>query len=258
MFVAPLIFATLSLQGAGAAPRPADRMPAPPQGKAWKLAWNDEFDGRKLDETKWDVPPDSVRRDGWWMRKAIDLDGRGHLSISTIKEGDRLIDGCVRTRGKFEHAFGYYVARVQMHKEVGHWPAFWLYNACEGNVGNGGVDGAEIDIFEKPWLTDHINCAIHWDGYGSDHKSEGRKLEAPGVSKGWHTFGLWWSDDAYIFYVDGREVWRTSAGGVCKEPLYIKLSDEIGSWAGKIQDAKLPDRFLVDYVRVYDLVDAGP
>ena len=30
------------------------------------------------------------------------------------------------------------------------------------------------------------------------------------------------------------------------------LSDEIGSWAGDITKAKLPDQFLVDYVRVYD------
>jgi hypothetical protein len=33
------------------------------------------------------------------------------------------------------------------------------------------------------------------------------------------------------------------------------LSDEIGKWAGDITKVKLPDRFLVDYVRVYDLVD---
>jgi len=38
--------------------------------------------------------------------------------------------------------------------------------------------------------------------------------------------------------------------------LYIKLSDEIGDWGGDITQAKLPDRFLVDYVRVYDLVEA--
>jgi hypothetical protein len=50
-------------------------------------------------------------------------------------------------------------------------------------------------------------------------------------------------------------MWRTSAGGVCQAPLYIKLSDEIGTWAGKIADAQLPDAFLVDYVRVYDVVE---
>jgi len=27
--------------------------------------------------------------------------------------------------------------------------------------------------------------------------------------EGWHTFGLSWKPDEYIFYVDGKETWRT-------------------------------------------------
>jgi beta-glucanase (GH16 family) len=77
----------------------------------------------------------------------------------------------------------------------------------------------------------------------------------PGVMEGWHTFSLCWTPDEYVFYVDGKETWRTKAGGVCQVPLYIKLSDEVGNWAGDIKKAKLPDAFLVDYVRVYDLVE---
>jgi beta-glucanase (GH16 family) len=74
--------------------------------------------------------------------------------------------------------------------------------------------------------------------------------------EGWHTFGLLWSPDEYVFFVDGTETWRTNAGGVCQVPQYMLLSDEIGKWAGDISTAKLPDRFLVDYVRVYDSVNA--
>jgi hypothetical protein len=37
--------------------------------------------------------------------------------------------------------------------------------------------------------------------------------------------------------------------------LYIKLSDEIGDWSGDITKAKLPNQFLVDDVRVYDLTN---
>lgn len=58
-----------------------------------------------------------------------------------------------------------------------------------------------------------------------------------------------------MFYVDGEEVWPTDAGGVCQVPLYIKLTGEIGDWAGDISKAKLPDYFVVDYVRVYDVVN---
>ena len=57
-----------------------------------------------------------------------------------------------------------------------------------------------------------------------------------------------------MFYVDGKEVWRTSEGGVCQSPEYVKLTNEVGDWAGDIKKATLPDYFEVDYVRVYDAV----
>ncbi|NOX55762.1 MAG: glycoside hydrolase family 16 protein [Planctomycetes bacterium] len=236
-------------------PVPANRLPSPPKGKVWKLVWHDEFDGQQLDESKWDVPPDARRRDGWWMRRAIRLDGRGHLVIATLKDGDRYIDGCVRTQGKFERAFGYFVVRAKLQKQPGHWTAFWLMGSGVTRVGDEGRDGTEIDIMEKPWLDDRVQHTLHWDGYGKNHKSKGKVVRVPGVMEGFHTFALWWAPDEYIFYVDGRETWRTRAGGVCQVPLYIKLSDEIGRWAGDIKKAKLPDHFLVDYVRVYALMD---
>lgn len=230
-------------------------LPAPPAGKTWKLVWGDEFDGTTLDETKWDVPPDAVRRDGWWMRQAIQLDGQGHLVMRTIEADGKLVDGCVRTLGRFERAYGLYVARIRLQRQPGHWPAFWLMGRTVGRVGDEGRDGTEIDIMEKPWLDDRVNHALHWDGYGREHKSDKKVATVPGLMHGFHTYALWWSPEEYVFHVDGQVTWRTQAGGVCQAPLYIKLSDEIGKWGGDIRRAKLPDEFLVDYVRVYDLVD---
>ena len=231
-----------------------DELPPAPEDKAWQLVWQDEFEGTKLDESKWDVP-NHRRRDGWWSSKAVSVE-KGRLAIRTFQEGDRYLDACVRTRGKFEHAHGYYVARIKLQEEPGHWSAFWLYNSSVGKTGNQGRDGTEIDIMEKPWLDNRVQHALHWDGYGKDHRSEGQVSKVPGVMEGWHTFSLWWKANEYVFYVDGKETWKTNAGGVCQVPLYIKLSDEIGDWAGEIGEANLPDQFLVDYVRVYDLVDA--
>jgi len=238
-------------------PQPKDTLPPAPAGQTWKLVWHDEFDGTKLDETKWDVP-EYKRRDVWWSRKAVALDGKGHLVISMLKEGDKYYDGCARTKGKFEHTFGYYVARIRLQKQPGHWSAFWMFGDGVGKIGNGGMDGTEIDIMEKPWLDDRVQHALHWDGYGKAHRSKGHVPRVPGVMQGWHTFSLLWTPDEYVFYVDGKETWRTKAGGVCQRPLYLKLSDEaqFKGWAGDVRKAKLPDAFLTDYVRVYDLVDA--
>jgi beta-glucanase (GH16 family) len=249
------VFALLVEVGAGQESGREDRLPPPPAGKAWTLVWHDEFDGSTLDETKWETPPDGPRRDAWWMQKAVSVDGKGHLVIRTFKDGDRYIDGCARTRGKYERAFGYYEARIQLQRLPGHWPAFWLYNMSEGKIGDQGRDGSEIDIMEKPWLDDRVNHAIQWDGYGKEHRSAGKVARAPGLMDGFHTYSLMWTPTEYVFYIDGKETWRTRAGGVCQVPLYIKLSDEVGDWAGDIKKVNLPDEFRVDYVRVYDLVD---
>lgn len=232
----------------------ADTLPEPPDGMKWVLVWNDEFDGDTIDETKWDSP-ECPRRDGFWSKRSFALDGQGNLRMTVFQDADgKFIDGCLRTKGKFEKAKGFFVARMKVHAEVGHWSAFWLMNRCEGRIGNGSVDGAEIDIMEKPWLDERVNFAVHWDGYGKEHKSAAREVKVPGVETGFHTYALWWADDAYRFYIDGRQEWETTAAGICTEPLYLKLSDEIGPWAGDIKKAKLPDENLIDYVRVYDLV----
>ncbi|MCX8035942.1 MAG: glycoside hydrolase family 16 protein [Candidatus Sumerlaeia bacterium] len=239
----------------------ADKLPAIaalPAGKTLKLIWSDEFDGTKIDESKWEIfgtNGDVRRRDGFWVKDDAYLDGKGHLVLRTKKDGDRYTCGAVRTRGKFEHAFGYYVARCQFPTQPGHWPAFWLHTPRVNRIGDEGRDGTEIDIMEKPWLEDRITINLHWDGYGKAHRTAGTKVEIPGISKGFHTFGLLWLPDEYVFDVDGKEVWRSKAGGVSQVPQYVKLTEEIGTWAGNIADAKLPDYFLVDYVRVYDVVD---
>ena len=92
----------------------ADELPPAPHGKSFKLVWHDEFEGDKLDESKWTYRPDGKRKGGWWSREAISLDGDGHLVITTFMDGDKPTDGCITTQGKFEHAFGY--ARSSLRK----------------------------------------------------------------------------------------------------------------------------------------------
>jgi len=253
------LFAVTSAFAAEVKTEPAkEYLPALPEGKKWKLVWSDEFNGSEIDRSKWEIfgeKGDQRRRDGYWVKEDAYLDGKGHLILRTKKDGDRYTCGAVRTRGRFEHRFGYWVARCQFPKQQGHWPAFWLRCDTVGRVGDGGRDGTEIDIMEKPWREDRITQNLHWDGYGKDHKTAGTKVDIPGVSEGFHAFGLFWKPDEYIFDVDGKETWRSLAGGVSQVPEFAKLTDEIGTWAGDIKKANLPDFFVVDYVRVYDIAD---
>lgn len=235
-----------------AAPDKSETLPPLPAGRRWKLVWNDEFDGTALDPKKWDVMGDWKRRDGFWVKEDALLDGNGHLLLRTKKDGDRYTCGAIRTLGRFEHAFGYWVVRCKFPKQPGHWPAFWLMSHGVNKIGNDGRDGTEIDIVEVPWRDGKITMNLHWDGYGKQHRSAGKETVKPELMEGFHTFALHWSSKEYVFYTDGQETWRSSDGGVSQEPEYLKLTEEIGKWAGDIAAAKLPDHFEVDYVRVYD------
>lgn len=256
--------------GAPALDPPQAFLPPAPAGQRWTLAWNDEFDGTTLDPAKWsfgggtEAEP-QPRRDGFWVREAMVLDGEGHLVMRTYLHGDRVFDGEIDTAGRFEHAFGYFEARMDVNKLDGHWGAFWLMGGDWGATGNdeGALDGIEIDVMERPWssgatapLTNH---ALHWDGY-ADGANASMISSTEGILEGFHTFGLWRAPDRYRFYIDGVEVWSTDAGGICPLPLPIILSDEVGAniffASGTLDTAKLPDRTLVDYVRVWDLAPA--
>ncbi len=229
-------------------------LPAAEPGKRWQLAWQDEFEGATLDESKWNRLGDWKRRDGFWVKEDACLSGKGTLQLRTRKDGDRYTCGAINTKGKFEHAFGYYVARCKMPVQPGHWPAFWIMSDGVNTVGDDGRDGTEIDIVEMPWRTGQITMNLHWDGYGKAHKSAGTKVTIPALVQGFHDYGLLWTKTEYVFFVDGKEVWKSSAGGVSQKPEFLKLTEEIGKWAGDIKEAQLPDYFEVDYVRVYDLV----
>lgn len=238
----------------------ASLLPAIPDSLRWELTFNDEFEGPVLNTKKWRLygdPEPVPRRDGWWWADAAGLDGQGNLVMRTWQDDStgRYYDACLHTEGVFEQAFGYFEARVALHDSEGHWPAFWLYSGDVFRIGRGGTDGAEIDIFEKFQTNRKVWHNLHWDGYEEFHQTAGKKSRHRGIMDGFHTFGLWWTPDDYRFYVNGKQVWETNAGGVCQVPLHILISDEVGEKRRmrSIEKADLPDAWRVDYVRVFRL-----
>jgi len=250
--VAATLLAGLVAPFAVAEPKPAPKRDA-------NLIWHDEFDGNALDPKKWDHRQLGPRKGGVTVKEAVTLDGEGHLVLTTTKVGDAFHTGMIGTQGKFERAFGYFECRAKLQRSLGHWSAFWLQSPRLGKViGDTKQSGTEIDIFEYLRKRgDKVQHTLHWDGYGKDHKSAGHVAAVQGLGEGWHTFGLEWTKDRYVFTVDGKETWRTDKG-VSHAPEYIILSLEVGKWAGDIRQAKLPDRVLFDYVRVYKRRPARP
>jgi len=234
-----------------------DIRPVPPGIPAtYQLIWHDEFDGDTLDPTKWAPRSLGPRRDGVNVKEAIALDGEGHLRITTSKSEDgRYLTGMIGTQGLFETTFGYFEARMKVQSQVGHWSAFWLQTPDMGRFkGEPKKAGVEIDIIEYLCNGDNRNeakHAIHWDGYGDDHKMRAGRTKFDDLHDGFHTFGLRWTPTEYVFYVDEVESWRYAGEAVSHRAEYIILSLEVGKWAGDIKEATLPDSVTFDYVRVF-------
>jgi beta-glucanase (GH16 family) len=231
-----------------ASPKTMSRIPV----KGYTLVWSDEFNDTALDMTKWDYRNLGPRRDAVNAKDTVALNGEGHLVLTTKRNGNAYHTAMIGTQGKYETTFGYFECRVHLQEQLGHWSAFWLQSPSLGKViGDPAQSGTEIDIFEYlRRYKDICHHNLHWDGYGEHHKSKGKKALVPGLSKGWHTIGLLWTEREYVFYVDGKETFRTNQA-VSHRSEYMILSLEGGKWAGDIADAALPDSLYVDYVRVY-------
>ena len=67
-----------------------------------------------------------------------------------------------------------------------------------------------------------------------------------------------WDENGYVFYFDGKETARSN-GPVSKVEQFILLSTEIQGYRSDKPkttwtEEELNDRFIVDYVRVFDEV----
>lgn len=218
-----------------------------------KLVFEDNFDGDKINTEVWNVRDKEKRRGGFWMKEAVQVKDGNLVLLFDKNDKGQYIMGCIETPKTFNFTYGYVEARMKNPKQEGHWPGIWLFSHSVNQVGNDGKDGTEVDIVEAPWRhKDEVSHALHWDGYGPDHQSVGKKVAIPGINEGFHTYAVDWSEDGYIFFINGEETWRTDAGGVCEVPLFLMISDEEGGWSGNPDNAKdLPDKTYVDYIRVW-------
>jgi beta-glucanase (GH16 family) len=163
--------------------------------------------------------------------------------------------GMIATENIFTTQYGYFECRAFLTRTPGIFPAFWLQSPLIANEKGGtDVNGAEIDIFEYFPHTkkDSVAHTLHYGGYGARHRVVGPVWGALLSTKDhFHTFGLEWTPENYRTFVDGE---LTFSGNqlISKIPEFIVLSIDVNAGAaGPLQVSGLPDRFIVDYVRVY-------
>ena len=256
----------------------------------WTLVWNDEFDGTELDRTKWDYRLSMMgKRHPAWTDKGVHLDGKSNAVFTVLEEDGRPVSSQLQTGynfmdepvvettfghdhlqwniGKlkqplFMHSYGYYECRCKVQKNPGWWCAFWIQSPIIGCCPNPAVAGVEVDIMEcfypdkKTWSANN-----HWGGYGPDHQHEGTgELPLPDSEDGFHTFGLLWTPEKYVYYMDGKEVGQLSKAVSQVEQFLLISTEAMGYRASFHHDPILKkeyagDAFIVDYVRVFDEVE---
>lgn len=234
----------------------------------YELVFEDEFEGDSLDLSKWAFRANGARRAGFnhpdqvWVE-----DGNLYIRAEYIEDGeygDGWYAGMIRTVDEFVR--GYFEMTCICSKGGGFWSAFWLNSTgmSSAEVSNGGIGGAEIDIFEafnykKPYAFDHnsVSLNVHVGGYGDGLRSYSvGNYKANDIYNTYNTYGLKWTEDEYIFYINGVEADRTSfADGVSEVGEYIIISLELPNSFS--EEPGFYTDFIVDSVRVYQIPDAS-
>jgi beta-glucanase (GH16 family) len=270
---------------AGMLAAPAATLPVaaaqPPPGIG-PPTWSDEFDGTTLDATRWSYRATGPRHDGVITPDAVSVGG-GLVTIKTYTDAaGKHYSGMIATQPVgsttgFDQTYGYFEARVKFNNAAGQWSAFWLQTPTNGNPpGDPATAGVEMDIAEHRTrcvtapsptppktcdgdVSDRIQEALIWDGYGADSKSAVKLSDPlPGLGNGsWHTWGLRWTPSDLTFYYDDTPIWSKTAP-ISRRSQFVVLSSEVGQFfagptprAGYGSFLTSTTTMQVDYVRAW-------
>ncbi len=259
-----------------------------PDGKHFQLVWQDEFDGTELDTSKWDYRLSMMGKEHpAWTDKGVHLDGEGNCVFTLTTEDGRPVSSQLQTgynfmdavvertkfgddhlqwnigklrENKFVHAHGYFECRCRLQKSPGWWTAFWLQSPIIGTSLDPAYTGAEVDIMESFSPGRVVGHNVFTGGYGLDMKREQVGGDLDIDTDTFHTYGVLWDENGYVFYVDGVEDGRVTTH-ISHCPQFILISTEVNGYRHATHApteeayAAVGDTFLVDYVRVYDIID---
>jgi len=260
----------------------------PPQ-PIWNLVWSDEFDGNALDLNNWNIQLGDGCAEGicgWgnnelqnYMAENVTVSG-GMLMIEGRQEADNsYTSGRINTKGKMDFKYGRVEVRASLPAGQGTWPAIWMLSTDEV-YGTWPLSG-EIDIIEATNLgvnnKQTVTSTLHY-GLPVPENTFTYSAYEPGFNPqdGFHTYALEWEADEIRFYVDDvhhstqiSDNWYTfMLGSDAPAPntapfdqnFHLLLNLAIGGNLPGAPDATsmFPQRFIVDYVKVFQCANSDP
>jgi beta-glucanase (GH16 family) len=162
-----------------------------------------------------------------------------------------LVSNLSPQRNLFSFTYGYVEARARVPKGAGLWSALWMLPTSRESE-------PEIDIFEV--IGDNPDTAYMTLHYIKDGQDKQRKFNYRGSSfaEGWHTFGLLWTPDVIIWFVDGAPRWFvTNTAQIPDEPMYLLANLAVGGTHTGAPNAAthFPATLRFDSIKVWALPD---
>ena len=227
------------------------------------LTFQDEFDGTAVELSKWNIISRKIYYNGVLSAHNPDMVSvkDGFLKIELTATPYRSMNysgGEIDTRDKFNQQYGYFEARMKMPGGSGVHPAWWLWPQSDRWP-------PEIDIVEiKGNEPTNAYMTVHWSENGvvraypeqvdfdGDHYAE-TTYSGPDFTQDFHVYGVEWTPDRLVWFIDGVERHRTSRH-VPHEPFMLIIDLALDMYGGRfLPSTPLPASMLVDYVRVYRL-----
>ena len=256
----------------------------------WQLVWSEEFDADgAFDPAVWEPEQGFVRNhEAQWYQGENAFQKGGCLVIEGRKErrenplykpeGRRdwkheraCIDytsASLTTRRSFSFLYGRLEVRAKLPTACGAWPAIWLLGQDMPWPSCGEIDvmefyrikGVPHIMANAAWGNDQPYNAV-WNSKATpfSHFTE----KDPGWATQFHTWRMDWTEEAIRIYLDDEllndiPLSQTVNGSIGQHlnpfmrPQYLLLNLALGGDnGGEIDDAAMPMRYEVDYVRLY-------
>jgi beta-glucanase (GH16 family) len=241
---------------------------SPVSRPGWDLVWSDEFDYTGLpDSTRWGYEVGMIRnQERQYYTRARPENARvenGTLIIESRREPydtAAYTSASITTQGRASWRYGRIEVRAKLPAGRGMWPAIWMLGTNVDEVG--WPKSGEIDIMEYVgFAPDTLHANVHTEAFNHVRgNGKGTSIYAPGMDNDFHVYAVEWFPDRIDFYYDDRQyfTFANTGGGVDEWPFdaeqYLILNAAIGgAWGGVkgVDDSIFPQRYLIDYVRVY-------